>query len=218
MILVEYTVDHPILRRTRTRVPGIEITWEESHEGPDQQREFLAWVDCEDFETFETAVRDDPTVTAPELLTELDERRLYRFPLTEEGKEADAMPLYMEVGGVHEGMVATSDHWHNRTRFPDRDAFQRVYRFFRSHDIEVTLDRLWEEANPREATGSNLTDIQRETLVVAMECGYLDIPRRCSLAEFGDQLGVSQSAASERFRRAVKTLLRHNLDLSQNRT
>jgi predicted DNA binding protein len=216
MILAEYTVDHPILRRTRTRVPDIEITWVETHTAPDDRRQFIAWVDCDDFEAFETAVHDDPTVTRVEVLSELEGRRMYRFPLTEEGKEADVMPLLAEIGGVHEHLLATSDHWRNRTRFPDRDGFNRVYRFFRSHDIDVTLQRLWEETHLNDGKHHGLTDAQYETLLAAMESGYLDIPRECSLAELGGQLGISESATSERFRRAVKALIGETLDLERS--
>ena len=218
MILAEYTVDHPILRWTRTRVPDIELTWVKTHTAPDDRRQFLAWVNCDDFEAFETAVHDDPTVTRVELLSELEGSRMYRFPLTEEGKEADVMPLLMEIGGVHEHLLATSDHWRNRTRFPDRDGFNRVYQFFRSHGIDVTLQRLWEETGLNNAKYHGLTDAQYETLVAAMESGYLDIPRECSLAELGDRLGVSESATSERFRRAVKALIRETLDGDQSRS
>ena len=48
-------------------------------------------------------------------------------------------------------------------------------------------------------------------LVAAVDEGYLDIPRSCSLAELGTQFDISSNAASERFRRGSKTLIENTL-------
>ncbi|WP_380681753.1 helix-turn-helix domain-containing protein [Salinigranum sp. GCM10025319] len=56
-----------------------------------------------------------------------------------------------------------------------------------------------------------LTEAQRETLIEASESGYLEVPRACSLAELGDRLEISDSSASERFRRGVNQLVRQTI-------
>ncbi|WP_256527528.1 helix-turn-helix domain-containing protein [Natrinema marinum] len=45
----------------------------------------------------------------------------------------------------------------------------------------------------------------------AVETGYLDIPRSCSLAELGDRFDISPNAAFERFRRGVKALVENTV-------
>ena len=60
------TLDHPIFKHTRNHVPGIEIEWEESHEGVGNKRQFIAWIQCDDFAGFEAAVDGDPTVSDPD--------------------------------------------------------------------------------------------------------------------------------------------------------
>lgn len=212
MIVAEYTLDHPILRHTLDRVPGIELMWEDSHTGPDGQRRFVAWVESDDFAAVDAALRDDPSVGNPEVLADPAGRRLYRLDLAGEGREADLMPLLVEVGGVHQNLVATGEGWRNRTRFPDREAFERIHRFCRDHDIGFTFHRVWEPSGRYGADGPDLTDPQHEALLAAVETGYLEIPRRCSLAELGNRLGISESAASERFRRAASALIRQTVD------
>ena len=211
MILAEYTLDHIILRETLRHAPWTTVTWEESHTGENGQRQFIAWVESEDMAAFEHGIESDPSVRNPVVQTELGDRRLYRFDLTEKAEETDIMPLLMEVGGVHRHLVATSDGWLNRTQFPDRAAFERVHQFCRDHDIQFTFHRILEERGRDGGDPLHLTEAQREVLTAAVESGYLDIPRQCSLAELGATLDISQSAASERFRRGTKNLIQHAL-------
>ncbi|MFB6303160.1 MAG: helix-turn-helix domain-containing protein [Haloferacaceae archaeon] len=211
MILAEYTLDHPILRHGRESVPDIEITWEDSHTAPGGREQFIAWVSCDDFAAADAAFRADGTVDNPTVLATSAGRRLYRFDLIGKGQATSIRPVMGAVGGVHQHLVATEDGWLNRTRFPDREGFEEVHRFCREHDIGFTLHRIREPSDDDES-GADLTDTQRETLVAAVDSGYLEVPRQCTLAELGDRLGVSESAASERFRRGVRRLVDGTLD------
>jgi len=47
-----------------------------------------------------------------------------------------------------------------------------------------------------------LTDRQRRFVVTAVEKGYYETPRRCTLADIADDFGVASSTASETLRRA----------------
>ncbi|WP_255167496.1 helix-turn-helix domain-containing protein [Natrononativus amylolyticus] len=212
MIIAEYTLDHPILRQTLRDVPGLEVRWEDSYADSDGRMRMLAWFDCDDVEAAAAALEADSTVAQPTVLAEAGGRRLYRFELVGEGAQSSIMPVLVEGGGVHQELVGTRDGWRNRTRFPDREAFERVFQFCQTNEIGFTFDRIYELSNWPEASATGLSDAQLETLVEAVRCGYLDIPRRSSLAELGELLGISESAASERFRRGVKTLIQETVD------
>ena len=211
MIIAEYTLDHPVLRQTLRQVPGVELSWEDSYRGPDGVLRMLAWAECGDFEAFDAAVDDDPTVENATVLTEVSGRRLYRFDLVGEGAESSIMPVLVEVGGVHQAVTATAEGWRNRSRLPDRKAFEEVYRFCHDHGIDFTFDRLYEQSELLGPEVPALSDVQLETLIEAVDSGYLDIPRGSSLEELGERLGISESAASERFRRAVKKLVQQTV-------
>lgn len=143
-------------------------------------------------------------VTNPEVFTDVEGRRLYRVDFTDLGRETNLLPKIVEAGGVMREAIGTNDGWRCRVRLPDREAFEQVYEFAQSHEIDFTFHRLYEQTGWVEG-GPALTDAQRETLIEAVDSGYIGIPRECSLAELGDRLGISETAASERFRRAVKT-------------
>lgn len=211
MIIAEYTLDHPILRRTLNRVPGAKLAWEDSFMDSDGRLRDIAWMECDDFEALDAVLSDDPTVANPTVLTETGGRRLYRYDLAGDGTESSIMPVVVEVGGVHQEVTASDEGWRNRTRYPDREAFQRVYRFCREKDVDFAFHRLYEESPMAGTEGHGLSDLQRETLVEAVNCGYLDVPRRSSLEELADRLGIAESSASERFRRGVRNLIERTL-------
>ena len=59
-----------------------------------------------------------------------------------------------------------------------------------------------------------LTDRQRRLLVAAVERGYYDTPRGCSLTELAEDLGVAKSSASETLHRAEGAVVkRYTADL-----
>lgn len=207
MIIAEYTLDHPFLRETLRRVPGIALTWQYSYTDPSGRMRVIASIDAEDDRVLDRAIDDDPTVADPAVLNEAGDRRLYRLDLVGEAADKSIMPTVIEVGGVQLGISATREGWHNRTRFPSREAFERVYRFCLHHDLDFEFHRIFEQAELFSPETPNLSDAQRETLIEAVESGYLDIPRGSSLEELGERIGVSESAASERFRRGVKKLV-----------
>lgn len=210
MIIVEYTIDPPILHEPLNAISDIEVTWEQTY-GGDDVRQMLAWVLTDDFEAFEVATERDQGVTNVEMLAEPDDRRLYRFDFTEVGRRTDVYPVIVRSGGVIQEAVGTNEGWRIQVQFPDRGALEEFFQFCREHDIEFTFHQLYDQTGLTSQGKPALTTSQREILLEAVDSGYLSIPRECSLAELGTRLDISESAASERFRRAVQNLIEANV-------
>ena len=207
MIIAEYSVDHPILRETLNRCPESHIKWEHSYGTRDDELVIIFWLETDDFDAFEAAMADDPTVKNPTLQSEFYDRRDYQVELAGRGRKASILPVLISVGGIHLHVTADSEGWRARTRFPDREAFETVYRFYEEEGVPFQFHNIYDQVDPPGGGAPQLTEIQRATLVEAVDSGYLSIPRDCSLEELGDRLGISESAASERFRRGVKALV-----------
>lgn len=211
MLIADFTVDHPILRETMAEVPDLKLQREHSFEEADGTRRAMGWVETTDFEAFEAAVADDPTVANLTLLADVEDRRLYRLDFTEVAEETRLYPQVVAVGGVFREFVGSADGWQFRIQFPNREALEQTHTFCRENGFDMTLHQVYDEVNGDDSESHSLTDPQRETLLEAVESGYLDIPRELTLAELGGRLGVSESAASERFRRGVKSLVEEEL-------
>ncbi|HET7322915.1 MAG TPA: helix-turn-helix domain-containing protein, partial [Halococcus sp.] len=73
--------------------------------------------------------------------------------------------------------------------------------------VGVQLDRVHNPIEAASRTRFGLTDDQEQTLVTAFEAGYFDIPRGTTIQELGEELEVSDSAISQRLRRANSSLI-----------
>jgi len=78
-----------------------------------------------------------------------------------------------------------------------------------SFTVDYVQQRLGEE--------QLLTDRQRRVVGAAIEKGYYDTPRECSLTELAGELGIAKSTASETLHRAEEKMVKHvaeELDLA----
>ena len=211
MLMGTFRLDYPILRETLSRVPDATLTWVQSDLTEDDQHKMLVWLEHDEQSTFCDGLEDDPTVMSHTRLTAVNGRQLYHLELTDEGHRESVYPVIVEQGIVLDHVTASVDGWEFRTTFPDHDALEQFRSFCADHDLDIALRQLYEEREAVDHVRHGLTDRQRETLVTAVDAGYLEIPRACSLADLGDQLGISSNAASERFRRGVQTLVRNTV-------
>lgn len=213
MLLTTFWVDYPILRETLSHAPDVEITWERSDLTADGDHQMLVWADGDEFEAFDAGLENDPTVTTPSQVVEFDDRRLYQLELTPEGRRESVYPNVIEEGGVPQEVTATHEGWYFRIALPTNEAVERFYNFFLDRELDVEIRQLYEKGETGDGSRSQfgVTDCQREALVAAVDAGYLDIPRSCSLAELGARLDISPNATSERFRRGVKTLVENTV-------
>lgn len=212
MIIAELTLDHPLFEHTRTVLPEIEIEVQEAYVCVENFRQCLVQVDHHDFEAVETALRADQTVRDPVKISSTGNHRLYRLTLTERGAEKDLLPVIIEVGGVQLNAVANAEGWQARIRVPNREAFEQIHQRCLDYNIGLTVDRIRWETEDGSHPKTGITDAQHEALATAVECGYLEIPRKCSLTDLAAELGVSESAASERVRRGIKKAVMQVVD------
>ncbi|SER08911.1 helix-turn-helix domain-containing protein [Natrinema salaciae] len=217
MLLATLVVDYPILRETLSHAPNANVTWEQSDLTEAGGHQMLIWVEGDDdtFAAFDAGLESDPTVTVPDRVVEVDDRRLYRLELTADGHRRSVYPTVIEEGGVLQEVTATAEGWYFRIAFPSDEALERFHAFFVDRDLDVELRKLHETREGVDGSGTRsafgVTERQREALVAAVDAGYLDIPRSCSLAELGEQLDISPNATSERFRRGVRSLVENTV-------
>lgn len=97
--------------------------------------------------------------------------------------------------------------WVFRLRFPGYEALSTFSRRCRENDIELELQQLYSPPTSADDSPPDLTPEQREVLVTARDLGYFEVPRQATLDELGAALDISDSAASQRLRRAFSTMV-----------
>ena len=205
-LIVETHVAHPDLLLTHAiravpeasvRIEAYPIT------DPDCPLLFLR-VEADDPGAFEAALDADPTVADPLFVTQIDGYRLYRVRVTD-GAHLLSPKLASLTGRVVE-MRSGDGGWYVRVEIPDREPIREFRRYCEEQGIEFTVSRLY-QAEGWNGPLTRLTDEQREILLTAYANGYFDVPRRTTQGELAAEFGVTDSAVSQRIRRAMGRLV-----------
>ncbi|ELZ04221.1 helix-turn-helix domain-containing protein [Natrialba aegyptia] len=168
------------------------------------------WVAGVDRERATGAFDVDPAVIEYDLLVESDSRLLFDVEFADgAGTDQLCEELLIDGGSLLE-MWGTDGWWQARVRFHNRETLTQAYDRLNEMGISVDLRRITDVADS-ESGETRLTPEQHEALEAALEYGYFEIPRRISMEELADELGISHQALSERFRRAYETLVNEEL-------
>ena len=173
-------------------------------------------VESADFDAFESGLEADETVASHDTLDTEGSSRIYTVELSDAGRRASILPLLGESGGEFVGGKRTGDEWTIRLRFSDDAALQAFADAVNAREnTSITVQSIRRDTCD-DGTEFGLTPSQQEALDVALEWGYFDVPRRTTLAEIADEVGVSDQAVSERLRRAQKRVFGRVLAADRN--
>lgn len=167
-----------------------------------------------DADAFELALENADTVDKFKYIDDEDDQ--YEVLISEVGLAEQVL----HFGGTPE-----------RTVFEQRDGRMTVYlseeadigtflgHLKEQHTVNMKSKKRDESEQLASSTPLNqLTDRQREVLLVAYEHGYFDQPRKSSGTDVSDILGISQPAFSKHIQNAEKTILNALIDESTEKT
>lgn len=206
-VVATFYLETPVLRRALRDVPDMAVSVEQQTAPDATATTMVFWASDGDFDAFEDGLDADPTVTDPTLLADVDGTRLYKVRLTEEGEEVVTYQSWARLGAVFLSSERSGEGWLIQIRFPDQESVQQYVAFCRENDLTLELEQI----HSAESQGRDtlpLTDVQRDTLLTAVEMGYFSVPREASAEDLADRLDVSHQAVSERLRRATESLVR----------
>ena len=163
-------------------------------------------VQNNDLDSIETALREATDLEGFDVVDSVDGEALVRVKWTADTDGLlDALTL---TGGSLLEAIGTSDSWELQIRFDDHEDLTRFYRHCVDSGISMTLRRMHNPGIPdHRGFEFSMTETQKQTLLEAFDAGYFDIPRQTTLVELAEKLGVSDTAASQRIRRGITTLL-----------
>jgi len=109
--------------------------------------------------------------------------------------------------------IGTKDEWRFEVRGESQEAIVEFREYCQENDIPIAITAV-HAMLPIQGEGYELTETQREALVLAYERGYFDTPREASLEEIADELGITQQSLSSRLRRGHRRLIGATLSSS----
>ena len=146
------------------------------------------------------ALRDADAVTALEVLRASEDAALVQFATTQPllliAAQDSGVPIEMPFDIV-DGRAT----W---TLTAPRERIAELGTQLEAFGISYTVESIQSE----EAPESLLTDRQAELILAAVERGYYDVPRTCTLTELADAEGLAKSTLSEILQRAEGTVMK----------
>ena len=203
-LIAEFEADPPFGQRAMERAPSTTLVREETDLTSDGGLRIVCRATGDDLDAFETTLAADEKVVDLTILTETGDSRVYALRFAVPGDET-AYATLVDCGGQILALEHDVDGVHARVRLPSREAYVALKAAWERQYGDLRTLGLYTE---RGGDGLTLTPKQREALVVAIDRGYFDVPRRATLAEVAAELGVSDTAASQRIRRGCRELVR----------
>ena len=181
---------------------------------PDRITPYM-WVQTDDFDAFEAALEDDPTVENVVIFSDTKEERSYQMTWT------GSVDFIVQVLTEHSGTIThadgSADGWNLRVVFPDRKSLSRAHETAQEAGFQFDVQTIYGSEDPR-GIQRGLTETQRNTLVAAFEAGYFTVPRQTSLSDLAEQQDTSHQSLSERLRRATGNLVESTLITHSDRS
>lgn len=163
------------------------------------------WVVGEPREAFDDVLADAPELHGYTTVDELDDRALYRVDWNPDADSVvralvDHDAVLLEAGG-------NAESWEFQVRFPDSGVLSDFHDACREMGFDSTVERLYNPIAGPDGTEADLTEAQHALLERAFDEGYFDVPRKTTLKELSDRVGISDQAANERMRRGLQAVL-----------
>ncbi|MFW5938557.1 MAG: helix-turn-helix domain-containing protein [Halanaeroarchaeum sp.] len=166
------------------------------------------WIETDEYpvEDVLTSLRTELDVDAVEAIATEGDRTLVRIEWIDDPDVL--LEAIVEVGGTVLDGFASGDQWQLTLRFDHREDPSAFYRTCAEAGVSVTVERV-QSSGPNRSPDwrPRLTEAQREVLRVAYEAGYFQVPRGTTTSDLADRLDVSDTAVSQRIRRALQRLV-----------
>lgn len=165
------------------------------------------WITGSDdiVDAFSAAAGEEPAIEALTVVDTIGDRTLFR---AEWAEEVDGVITGIETTGatVLEA-TGSANEWQFELRFTDHSSIRGFQRYCTEQNIEINLTRVRHIVDPDPTESDGLTDVQRETLLLAYERGYFREPREVTLEDLADEFDVTERAVSRRIGRGIERLL-----------
>jgi predicted DNA binding protein len=163
------------------------------------------WVSDCDLAAFERAVDEDPSIQNVRRLDTFEDAALFSGEWTEQTEAI--LFVYREVNAVILEATGRRDGWSLRVRFENYHSLQDFNEYCQANGIEFELKQLFDETEGHQGSQFGLTEKQADALTTAWRAGYFETPRRATLDDVADELGIAKQSAAQLLRRAHHRLV-----------
>ncbi len=162
------------------------------------------WVRGADVTDIEDSFEAHAGVTNIRLIDSVEDQYLMRAEWDKE--YVGVLSALAEIHIVVLSGIGTKHGWEFEVRSETREDIAAFRTYCQDNDIPIDITAV-HALLPIQGEGYELTEPQREALVVAYERGYFDSPRDASLEDVAEELGITQQSLSSRLKRGHRRLI-----------
>ncbi|XVH32088.1 helix-turn-helix domain-containing protein [Haloferacaceae archaeon DSL9] len=205
-VVVEFTVPTTACALGRSIQTAPELTIELDRVVPtgDTVMPFF-WVWGPVTSPFETAARSEPAIDQLTAVDRIETGTLFAAQWNRDA--AGTLRGIVQSDGTILHARANQERWLFQVRFHGADETAAFRTFCSENDVPINIQRITTDPDHQSDRRYDLTTEQREALAVAYQAGYFDEPRRATLDELADELGISPRAVTGRLRRGQAKLI-----------
>ncbi|WP_254522926.1 helix-turn-helix domain-containing protein [Natrinema caseinilyticum] len=196
------------LASTIERQSSVTLRHEYETTTDDRRIQFVSAFDDE-YGAIEETLAADPTVSDLDRVATFENRAIYRVVVD---TDLQIVPDRCAEYGLFVFTVTSADGgWVVRAHLPDRDALTAFREWCRDRNVSFRVNQLYDSSVSDDRTYF-LTERQHEILTIAYYAGYFEVPRGVTQDTLADRLDISDSAVSQRLRRAISELITATLE------
>ncbi|QFU83061.1 helix-turn-helix domain-containing protein [Natronorubrum aibiense] len=189
----------PTIRRS----PDITLRYEYTTPTDERSRQFVSAFGG-DYTALEEAMAADHTISDPTRVATFENRSIYRVTVE---TALEVIPEHcIERDLFVFSVTSNGKGWVARVHLPNRDALAAFRECCQEERISFHVTQLYDSSVSDQRTYV-LSEQQYEILSLAYYAGYFDVPRECTQDDLAEQFEISDSAVSQRLRRAISELI-----------
>jgi predicted DNA binding protein len=167
------------------------------------------WILAADVERLNTDLGDEVGIHSVQVIDRLENQMFVRVEWDLDHESVLTAIVNTDITLV--SGIGNDDQWTFEVRASEQRDLMDFQAYCETHDIPISLTELHATSSLRSGTEYDLTNGQREALVLAYSRGYFDSPRAATQDDLAAELGITRQAVSSRLHRGLRRLIASTL-------
>jgi predicted DNA binding protein len=167
------------------------------------------WISADDTDKLTTDLSEDIGINQVKIIDQLEKQMFVRidWDLTYES----ILTAIVNTNITLLSGIGKEKQWTFEVRASEQQDLSEFQTYCQDNDIPIELTELHAISSLRSDREYDLTEGQRNALIMAYSSGYFDSPRDATQDDLADELGITRQAVSSRLQRGMRRLVASTL-------
>ena len=167
------------------------------------------WISADDTDKLTTDLSDELGIEQVKIIDKVEKQMFVRIDWNLDYESI--LTAIVNTGITLLSGIGKEKQWTFEVRASEQQDLSDFQTYCRDNDISIELSELHAVSPLKSDREYDLTDGQREALVMAYSNGYFDSPRDAMQDDLAEELGITRQAVSSRLQRGMRRLVASTL-------